>query len=86
MLIRMMLTDPAAFHRLAADPARAGQVVPGALPADLDLLIGDPARAKDGYLTHLAVQPDHPGAWAGLALALRALGNPGPSCCRGDRN
>ncbi|WP_085067182.1 HEXXH motif domain-containing protein [Catenuloplanes japonicus] len=76
VLIRTMLDDRPAFHALTTDPARTAHAVPGALPADLALLAGDYAQARDGYLTHLTTQPDDPAAWAGLALALRALGDP----------
>ncbi|MFL4904615.1 hypothetical protein ACJ6WF_15875 [Streptomyces sp. MMS24-I2-30] len=68
LLARLRLTDPPAFARL-----RDGHgTLPGATPADLALVAGDPERAHALYAAGL----DRPGAWAGLALALRERGTP----------
>ncbi|GIF14317.1 HEXXH motif domain-containing protein [Actinoplanes teichomyceticus] len=76
VLARVLLAEPDRFARIAAAAGSVGAAVPGALAPDLDLLTGNPERARDGYLAALATDPDAPRPWLGLGLALAALGVP----------
>jgi HEXXH motif-containing protein len=71
------MTDPAGYARLRDDPATVEEQVTGATAADVALLSGE-HDARADYLAELATDPDRPGSWAGLRLALAARG-PGPA-------
>jgi thioredoxin-like negative regulator of GroEL len=69
-------------YRLAADddqqtpeePEKTAARVAGALTGDALLAAGDAAAARHAFLAHIAADPDHPAAWAGLGSALAAAG------------
>jgi HEXXH motif-containing protein len=58
--------------------AERGPAVPGATDADLAFVAGDHEPAVNGYRGLLAADPDAPGAFVGLGLALAARGT-GPA-------
>ncbi|GLY07420.1 HEXXH motif domain-containing protein [Actinoplanes sp. NBRC 101535] len=76
VLARIHLTDPAQFAALLHAPGAVADTIPGTLPADLSLITGDAAAALEGYRAHLVTDRGSPRAWAGLGLALDALGRP----------
>jgi len=76
VLARISLTEPERFAVLAKAPDEIAQHVPGTIPADLALIAGDMAAAVEGYRRHLAADPADSRGWAGLGLALDALGRP----------
>lgn len=73
VLARILIADPAEF-----DAARAAQGHRSAGEADFALVRGNPAEARELYLSELTRPCDRPGAWAGLGLALAAVA-PGPA-------
>ncbi|MEC3977828.1 HEXXH motif domain-containing protein [Amycolatopsis sp. H20-H5] len=58
--------------------AESWQLIPGAIEADFAYADGRFHDAADGYRSALAADADRPSAWAGLGLALSALGT-GPA-------
>jgi HEXXH motif-containing protein len=77
VLTRMLLFEATGQHLWALDDV--GDAVQGARHADLLLLSGDAAAAKDLYAVEIAAPAPHrpadrAGAWAGLRLALPAGG------------
>jgi hypothetical protein len=42
--------------------------------ADVALVLGEPARARDGYRARIARDPDDVNAWVGLGLAIEGAG------------
>ncbi len=69
-------------YRLAADddqqtpeePEKTAARVAGALTGDALLAAGDATAARHAFLAHIAADPEHPAAWAGLGSALAAAG------------
>ncbi|MFF0594065.1 aKG-HExxH-type peptide beta-hydroxylase [Streptomyces antibioticus] len=55
-------------------PEKRAARVTGALTGDALLSMGDPAAARNAYLTDLAADPGTPAAWAGLGSALDLAG------------
>ncbi|MET7937512.1 HEXXH motif domain-containing protein [Streptomyces sp. NPDC005322] len=84
VLLRMRLMEPE-LAKLREAPERLGATVEGARPADLLLVSGDNAAARELYVREISAGPgpapgggavfrSTAGAWAGLRLALDASG------------
>jgi hypothetical protein len=78
VLARIRLGDPEVMAIIAEAPGEVARQVPGTLAADVALIGGDAADARDQYLRRLADQPDETRSLIGLGLALEALGKPAP--------
>lgn len=79
-LLRLVMADAdqAGAHRLLSGrallSAESWSAVPNVTPADVAWASGRFIGAVRGYRAELTEDPDRPASWAGLALALSALG------------
>lgn len=74
MLVRYRLSDADDDRPSPDGPEKAAARVTGALTGDALLAAGDATAARQAYVAHLAVEPGHAGAWAGLGRALATEG------------
>jgi hypothetical protein len=77
-LAGLRISAPERFRELIADPAALALAVPDASAADIAFARGDYATAIREYRSAIGADPERPGSWAGLAMALRQLG-PNPA-------
>jgi HEXXH motif-containing protein len=76
-VVRLLLTDPAAFKRLQANPDTDNTDVPGATAGDLALVADQFDAARERYLDELAKYGPRPSSLIGLGLSLSSRSNEG---------
>jgi HEXXH motif-containing protein len=70
IVTRVRFADADLFRQLQTEP----HLVDGASTADVAYVGGDLETARRRYLAELSETPDRAGAWSGLGLTLRAIG------------